>query len=210
MDAQAAPVEVKPRPVQITVVRGRHMKNTKGTVLHSYVRVEFNGILLGDSPKMEVISEKEVEYNFTVSFDCAVNEGQNGLDDIAHKPVILTLVEILPKEKKQKEEKTAVLGQGLLDLLPLLQGDQSFLRLIFVLLLLLLLLLFVYMCTKCRTEIIKAIIGENEKEMDEMFSNLEHVNQNIISDLMFTTDKEKFRYYDILEKIEGSCNNVYS
>ena len=35
----------------------------------------------------------------------------------------MTLIEVLPKEKKQKEEKTVVLGQCSVDLMPLIQGE---------------------------------------------------------------------------------------
>uniref|UniRef100_H3AYL6 Cilia and flagella associated protein 70 n=1 Tax=Latimeria chalumnae TaxID=7897 RepID=H3AYL6_LATCH len=120
--------ENKPRspvPVQVTVLRGRYLKGTKSDAPVTYVRAEFNGTLLGDSPKLEASPETGVEYNFTSSFDCNF-EGQNNLDDIAHKPFILTIVEILPKERKQKEEKTAVLAQATVDLLPLLQGECTF------------------------------------------------------------------------------------
>lgn len=34
----------------------------------------------------------------------------------------VTVIEVLPKEKKQKEEKTVVLGQCTIDLLPLVKG----------------------------------------------------------------------------------------
>lgn len=36
--------------------------------------------------------------------------------------VSVTVIEVLPKEKKQKEEKIVTLGQAILDLLPLLEG----------------------------------------------------------------------------------------
>uniref|UniRef100_W5M3G9 Cilia and flagella associated protein 70 n=1 Tax=Lepisosteus oculatus TaxID=7918 RepID=W5M3G9_LEPOC len=110
-------------PVQLTVLRGRNLKGTKGESLPTFVRAEFNGSQLGDSQKLEAApgSEQGVEYNFTCSFECT--ETGNTLDDLAQKPVLLTLFEILPKEKKQKEEKTVVLGQAAVDLLPLLHGE---------------------------------------------------------------------------------------
>ncbi|XP_065588572.1 cilia- and flagella-associated protein 70 [Cyrtonyx montezumae] len=53
-------------------------------------------------------------------------DGPNSWVNIAQKPVLLTVIEVLQKEKKQKEEKTVPLGQAVLDLLPLLQGQCSF------------------------------------------------------------------------------------
>ena len=37
----------------------------------------------------------------------------------------VSILEVLPKDKKAKEEKTSVLGQTTVDLLPLLQGETS-------------------------------------------------------------------------------------
>ena len=38
----------------------------------------------------------------------------------------VTVVEVLPKEKKQKEEKTVLLGQCTIDLLPLVKGERKY------------------------------------------------------------------------------------
>lgn len=35
----------------------------------------------------------------------------------------VTVIEVLPKEKKQKEEKTVTLGQCTVDMLPLVKGN---------------------------------------------------------------------------------------
>lgn len=99
---EATQGEKKPRgngPVQITVVRGNHLKGAKGGSTVTYVRLEFNNVHLGDSPKHELSADQVVEYNFTTSFECNA-EGPISLDDVAHKPVILTVIEVLPKEKK--------------------------------------------------------------------------------------------------------------
>ncbi|XP_032896225.1 cilia- and flagella-associated protein 70 isoform X2 [Amblyraja radiata] len=116
-------VEIKGRnavSVQITVLRGRNLKGTKTDNPMSYVRADYNSIHLGDSGKLQV-TEGEIEYNFTTSFDCSF-DGVQGLDNLVHKPVILTVIEILPKEKKKKDEKTIILGQVTVDLLPLAEG----------------------------------------------------------------------------------------
>lgn len=36
--------------------------------------------------------------------------------------IVVTVIEVLPKEKKQKEEKTVTLGQCTVDMLPLVKG----------------------------------------------------------------------------------------
>ncbi|XP_030432928.1 cilia- and flagella-associated protein 70 isoform X3 [Gopherus evgoodei] len=113
------------KPVQITVLEAHDLKGVKGDTPVTYVRAEYNGVILGDSLKIDVSSDGTVKYNFTTSFEYN-SDGPNNLDDIAHKPLFLTVIEVLPKEKKQKEEKTVALGQTVVDLLPLLEGKCSF------------------------------------------------------------------------------------
>ncbi|XP_009276723.1 PREDICTED: cilia- and flagella-associated protein 70 [Aptenodytes forsteri] len=125
--AAALPSESQPpptKPVQITVVKAQDLKTIKSDVSVTLVRAEYNGALLGDSSKTDVLPNGTANYNFMTSFECSP-DGPNSLDDIAQKPVLLTVMEVLQREKRQKE-KTVPLGQAVVDLLPLLQGQCSF------------------------------------------------------------------------------------
>ncbi|XP_045425116.1 cilia- and flagella-associated protein 70 isoform X4 [Lemur catta] len=113
------------RPVQITVTDGYDLKGSKGDTPVTFIRAEFNQVVLGDSAKITVSPEGTAKYNFTCSFEFNP-EGGITLDDLARKPVFLTMTEVLPKERKLKEEKTLILGQAVVDLLPLLAGETSF------------------------------------------------------------------------------------
>ncbi|XP_044518746.1 cilia- and flagella-associated protein 70 [Gracilinanus agilis] len=113
------------KPVQITVTEGYELRGTKGDFPVTFVRAEFNNVVLGDSTKFMVTAEGTAKYNFTTSFEFNP-DGTNTLDELAHKPVFLTVIEVLPKEKKQKDEKTVTLGQAVVDLLPLLEGESTF------------------------------------------------------------------------------------
>ncbi|XP_009318495.1 PREDICTED: tetratricopeptide repeat protein 18 [Pygoscelis adeliae] len=125
--AAALPSESQPpptKPVQITVVKAQDLKTIKSDVSVTLVRAEYNGAILGDSSKTDALPNGTANYNFTTSFECSP-DGPNSLDDIAQKPVLLTVMEVLQREKRQKE-KTMPLGQAVVDLLPLLQGQCSF------------------------------------------------------------------------------------
>ncbi|XP_038166003.1 cilia- and flagella-associated protein 70 [Arvicola amphibius] len=113
------------RTVHITVTNAYDLKGFKGDTPVTFVRAEFNQAVLGDSSKITVSPEGTAKYNFTSSIDLSPDGGIT-LDDLAHKPLFLTVTEVLPKEKKQKDEKTLTLGQAVVDLLPLLEGEDSF------------------------------------------------------------------------------------
>ncbi|XP_050173589.1 LOW QUALITY PROTEIN: cilia- and flagella-associated protein 70 [Myiozetetes cayanensis] len=121
--AAALPSMSQPAAVQITVLKAQDLKTLKSDVLVTLVRVEYNGAVLGDSPKADVLPDGTAIYSFTTSFECS-RDGPNSLDVIAQKPLLLTVVEVGQKEKK-KQEKTTPLGQAVVDLLPLLQGECS-------------------------------------------------------------------------------------
>ncbi|XP_049323581.1 cilia- and flagella-associated protein 70 isoform X1 [Astyanax mexicanus] len=121
MDTQQAAAGV---PVQITVERGNNLRSNKSEPFLSFVRAEFNGTVLGDSQKLDVPLDDCVNFSFTCSFQCS--ETEHTLNDLAKEPVILTVTEVFPKEKKQKQDRTSVLGQAVLDLIPLLHGESRF------------------------------------------------------------------------------------
>ncbi|NWI55263.1 CFA70 protein, partial [Calyptomena viridis] len=98
-------------------------KTTKSDKSVTLVRVEYNGAVLGESSKVELLPDRTANYNFTTSFECSP-DGPNSLDIIAQKPLLLTVLEVGQKEKK-KQEKNVSLGQAVVDLLPLLQGECS-------------------------------------------------------------------------------------
>ncbi|XP_014743977.1 PREDICTED: cilia- and flagella-associated protein 70 [Sturnus vulgaris] len=121
--AAALPSVSLPIPVQITVVDALNLRALKSNVLFTLVRVEYNGAVLGDSPKTHVLPDGSAEYDFSTSFECSP-DGPNSLDVLVQKPLLLTVLNVVPKEKK-KPEKITPLGQAVVDLLPLLQGVRS-------------------------------------------------------------------------------------
>ncbi|XP_065327620.1 cilia- and flagella-associated protein 70 [Pelmatolapia mariae] len=102
----------------------RNAQSKRGDSFQSLVRVEFDGTLLGESDEKQGNPMQDcIDYKFTCIFRCP-NDAQ-ALSDIAQKPIVLTVIEVLAEEKND-EPRQVPLGQAVVDLLPLLQGQCSF------------------------------------------------------------------------------------
>ncbi|XP_070181891.1 cilia- and flagella-associated protein 70-like isoform X9 [Littorina saxatilis] len=142
--AEAEAIHVRPpEPIVITVCRAHNlvqysdtdrvskcgsqlnMRGSKGDAVNVMVKVEFNEKVLGETPKVDCSPDVPAEFNFSTTLNCTY-EDPLALDEIAHKPVVLTVIEVMPKERRQKEEKTSTLGQCTLDLLPLVKGETNY------------------------------------------------------------------------------------
>ncbi|XP_038139787.1 cilia- and flagella-associated protein 70 isoform X2 [Cyprinodon tularosa] len=109
--------------IKITVKRGHNLHGKNADSLQTFLQVAMDGVMLGESDKKNVNPEERVvEYNFTCSYN-PPNDAQ-AFSNIAQKPIIFTVMEVLHEGKKAKV-KSVVLGQAVVDLFPLLQGQRD-------------------------------------------------------------------------------------
>ena len=109
--------------ITVRVANAKNLQGLKGSTLTSFVRVEFGSQVIGESPKCENDSTNGIT---VFDYECTLNANVNDpmfLDELVQTPFVISVVEVLPKEKKAREEKTNVVGQTCLDPLPLLQGE---------------------------------------------------------------------------------------
>ncbi|CAL1530492.1 unnamed protein product [Lymnaea stagnalis] len=103
-----------PEPVCITLERVKHMRGSRSEGATVFIKFELGERLLGESPKIECTPDVSAESNFN-TFLNIIYDDPSCLDEITNRPVVLTVIEVLPKEKRQKEERTITLGQCCLD-----------------------------------------------------------------------------------------------
>ncbi|XP_064394779.1 cilia- and flagella-associated protein 70-like isoform X2 [Halichondria panicea] len=103
----------------------RNLRSSHGEKFTCFARVEHCGNLLGDSVRSEwACGESVMVMDLRVEVKCGLNN-HAALNSVARNPLLVTFLEVLPKDKKAKEEKTSILGQTSIDLLPFLIGPNS-------------------------------------------------------------------------------------
>ncbi|KAH9509070.1 Cilia- and flagella-associated protein 70 [Bulinus truncatus] len=113
-----------PEPICIKVLKAKNLRGSRGEQLVFVIKAEFAERPLGESSKIDTNGEIQLDCNFTSYLSCP-SDDVIALDELANKPVVFTISEVLQKEKKQKEEKTNILGQCCLDLSSLLRGTTQ-------------------------------------------------------------------------------------
>jgi len=125
-DKGGAPTNEEKRTsnIQIKVVHAKNLRGVKGDSVTAYARLEFNKTL-GETSKAEIGPDGITKFNFNTSIEVNLDD-PSAIDEISHRLVLFHVIEVLPKEKKAREEKTAPIGQGALDLSSLLRGENGF------------------------------------------------------------------------------------
>ena len=112
--------------VNVAVPLCRNIKVSRGDgSITSFIRVNFGGRCQCDSGKVSVV-DGTAQYGPTVSsFDIHAASRALLLDELVHKPLVVSVIESVPKDKKAKEEKSNVLGQCVVDLMPFVRGETK-------------------------------------------------------------------------------------
>ena len=62
-------------------------RGSRGETLTAAVKVEFNGLVLGESARVECVENEPVDFDFSAPYSCNF-EDPTMLDELAHKPII--------------------------------------------------------------------------------------------------------------------------
>ena len=111
--------------ISIFIKKCKNLVTAKPEGLTVYLQLDYNDAKLSESPKIHITPDNLPEFNFNTNLYVNTQNEMNSMDDLAHKPIVVTLIEVLPKEKKQKEEKVQVVGQATFDLLALIKGETE-------------------------------------------------------------------------------------
>ncbi|CAF0951914.1 unnamed protein product [Adineta steineri] len=125
MTSRAEKVDRFPNKININVTKTQNLKSPRAEPLTVILRFEYNDGHFSESGKFDVTdgSPRQVDHTAVLGIN-ATDSIQ--VDDLGQKPVLITLLEAAPKDKKVKEDKSTPFGQAILDLWPLLKKETQF------------------------------------------------------------------------------------
>ncbi|CAF4294627.1 unnamed protein product [Rotaria socialis] len=124
MASRAEKIDRFPNKILINVSEIQNLKSPRAEPLNVFLRFEYNDGQFSESGKFDVTdgSPRPVDHVAVL----AVNASDPvQIDDLGQKPVLVTLFEAVPKDKKQKEDKSTPIGQAVIDLWPLLKNETQ-------------------------------------------------------------------------------------
>lgn len=125
LSLHSAGVDKSNEKITISIKKLKNLVNQKPEGLTLYAKIEFNENQIAETPKILITPDNVSDFNYSTTLSINPNDSVC-LDDLAYKPVIVTLIEVLPKEKKQKEEKVQNYGQSVFELYSLLKGELNY------------------------------------------------------------------------------------
>ncbi|CAF2607832.1 unnamed protein product [Rotaria sp. Silwood2] len=124
MASRAEKIDRFPNKILINVSEIQNLKSPRAEPLTIFLRFEYNDGQFSESGKFDVTdgSPRKVDHNAILGVNAS---DPVQIDDLGQKPVLVTLFEAQPKDKKQKEDKSTPIGQAILDLWPLLKNETQ-------------------------------------------------------------------------------------
>eukprot|EP00794_Sanderia_malayensis_P017853 gene17853-19636_t len=114
-----------PEKINIKVIKCNSLHLLKSSHLTTNVRIEFGSTIVGESQKYEYDQDNGVtQYDYECSLSMIVADPLI-LDELVQTPLVVTVNEILPRDRKTREERTNILGQVCIDLIALVQGQTN-------------------------------------------------------------------------------------
>ncbi|KAI3382353.1 hypothetical protein SNEBB_004063 [Seison nebaliae] len=117
--------------INIDSIKNLYIQKTEGITL--VLKLEWNDKIIGETQKVMCNPSVDEQYDQLLYEEKPINQefflniqinDLSFFNDIASKPLIMTIYEIIPKEKKQKEDKSTPIGQMIISLLPFIMGQN--------------------------------------------------------------------------------------
>ncbi|CAF0731760.1 unnamed protein product [Adineta ricciae] len=124
MTSRAEKIDRFPNKININVSKIQNLKSPRAEPLSVFLRFEYNDGQFSESGKFDVTDGNPRPIDHAAVLGINASDPVQ-IDDLGQKPILITLLEAAPKDKKVKEDKSTPFGQAVLDLWPLLKKETQ-------------------------------------------------------------------------------------